>query len=228
MYATPTKEIPQGFALPIQLRVAMVLADGAETETGAELYVDVLVVAKKCYTNGMTEDTYNGPLFFQVRMNPVTLTKPVFNELICEEHKDEKIIFTPGGEAPPNGVILNPDFSMIFAPSKLDMAALSSFNVTYSLTNFYSEKNLVETFNTTIEVTYGDLCSNETFSAIEVTPIEDMEISVLGPSLEQTFEAFPTLFKDDTQGWNAGVCGDMAITVTGDSRLDSFITLNYE
>lgn len=134
----------------------------------------------------------------------------------------------------PAGVTVNPDQSLTIAPTKADMLDRQTFNMTYSIEVYWTEKNLQQVLSKTYEITYVDDCN----SGLAEFTLKDMEISVLRPeiknqtqdlpSFSQSFDTHATLRKSEVDLYTEGICGEIKLSVeASDPRVSQFLSYSY-
>ena len=132
---------------------------------------------------------------------------------------------------------VNPDKSLTIAPTKADMLDRQTFNMTYSIEVYWTEKNLQQVLSKTYEITYVDDC-NSASSGIADFTLKDMETSVLRPvikneaqdlpSFSQSFDTHATLRKSEVDVYTEGICGEMKLSVeASDPRVSQFLRYSY-
>ena len=105
--------------------------------------------------------------------------KPVWNEQVCSEQKDETVTFSTVGIIPPPGVTVNADLSLTIAPTKADWLQITTFDVIHSITVFSTALGLEEILTITQTVNYQDECGLHGISKIDPIGVLDMSRSQL-------------------------------------------------
>ena len=59
-------------------------------------------------------------------------------------------------------------------------------------------------------------------------PASNAGVAEEPPDIEQKFDAFASLRKDEADVWNANICGELSLDVkSADERLAEFVTFTY-